>query len=143
VRNVQYEGVVAAASTAIHANTLLANKAPVAMTVPAEGATGLALTTMLVNGARHPNCAYRWMEWSLSPKVQGDVAAYTGANPVVPAACEGNELLGADGCRKNGSEHLDRVRFWRTPEARCTAHAGGCVPYARWADDYGALTRAK
>ena len=31
----------------------------------------------------HPNCAYMWMEWSLNPKLQGDLAAWFGAVPAV------------------------------------------------------------
>ena len=139
VQDFQNEGIVASGSWPFQANTLLANKAPVATTVPAEGATGWADTTMLAAGAKHPNCAYKWMEWSLSPKVQGDVAAWFGSNPVVPKACEGNELLGAEGCRNNGFENFDKIKFWRTPEAKCAAHVEGCVPYSRWVTDYVAV----
>ena len=96
-----------------------------ATTVPAEGATGWADTTMLATGAKHPNCAYKWMEWSISAKVQGDVAAWFGSNPVVPKACEGNELLGPDGCKTNGIENFDKIAFWRTPEAKCASNEQG------------------
>jgi putative spermidine/putrescine transport system substrate-binding protein len=137
------EGVVASGSWPFQANTLLANKSDIATVVPAEGATGSADTTMLAAGAPHPNCAYKWLEWSISPKVQGDVAASVGSNPVVPKACEGNELLGPDGCRKNGIEHLDKIKFWRTPEARCASNAEGCVPYSRWVADYAAIVDGK
>src|SRR5688572_25829702 len=143
VRDFQNEGIVASGSRAFQANTLAANKAPVATTVPQEGATGWADSTMLAAGARHPNCAYRWMEWSLSAKVQGDVAAWSGSNPVVPKACEANELLGAEGCRKNGIEHIDKIRFWRTPEATCKSSPEGCVPYSRWETEYAAITSAR
>jgi putative spermidine/putrescine transport system substrate-binding protein len=139
VQDFQNEGIVASGSWPFQANTLLANKAPVATTVPAEGATGWADTTMLAAGARHPNCAYKWMEWSISPKVQGDVAAWFGSNPVVPKACEGNELLGAEGCKNNGFENFDKIKFWRTPEAKCASHVEGCVPYNRWVTDYVAV----
>ena len=44
---------------------------PIASTVPAEGATGWADTTMLHAGAKHPNCAYKWLEWSISPEGAG------------------------------------------------------------------------
>jgi len=94
---------------------------------------------MLAAGAPHPNCAYKWMEWSISPKVQGDVAAWFGSNPVVPKACEGNELLGAEGCKTNGFENFDQIRFWRTPEATCKSSAEGCVPYNKWVTDYVAI----
>jgi putative spermidine/putrescine transport system substrate-binding protein len=88
--------------------------------------------------APHPNCAYMWLEHSLQPKVQGDVAAWFGSVPVVPAACTGNALLGDAGCKTNGSENFDRISFWRTPVADC---GGGktCVPYKDWASAYLAI----
>lgn len=57
-------------------------------------------STHLLTRARNPNCAYAWMEWSLSPKVQADIAAALDTIPVVPAACVGNELLGDDACKQ-------------------------------------------
>ncbi len=116
-------------------NTLVANKQPIASTIPSEGATGWADTTMLHAKAKHPNCAYQWMNWSLVPKVQGDVAAWLGSVPVVAAACLNNDLLGADGCRANGMDQFDRLHFWRTPGSSCNSQ-GRCVPYDRWASDY-------
>ena len=139
VQDFTTEGIVASGSWPFQANTLAMNKRPVATTVPQEGATGWADTTMLAAGARHPNCAYAWLEWSISPKVQGDVAAWFGSNPVVPAACQGNELLGPDGCKNNGIDNFDKIKFWRTPEAKCASHVEGCVPYSRWVTDYVAV----
>ena len=55
-------------------------------------------STHLLAKAKNINCAYAWMEWSLSPKVQADIAAALDTIPVVPAACVGNELLGDDAC---------------------------------------------
>lgn len=137
VQDFTTEGIVASGSWPFQANTLAANKQPVATTVPAEGATGWADTTMLAADAKHPNCAYKWMEWSLSPKVQGDVAAWFGSVPAVPAACTGNALLGDTGCATNGFDNFDKIHFWRTPEAACPQ--GTCVPYSRWATDYVAV----
>ena len=67
------EGVVASGSWPFQVNLLAAEKQPIASTIPEEGATGWADTTMLHADAANPNCAYMWMEHSLSPKVQGDV----------------------------------------------------------------------
>jgi putative spermidine/putrescine transport system substrate-binding protein len=106
--------------------------------VPVEGATGWADTTMLHANAKNPNCAYMWMEHSLSPKLQGDLAAWFGSNPSVPAACKGNKLLGDEGCATNGWNEFDRISFWKTPTAKC-ADPKGCVPYYRWVSDYIAI----
>ncbi len=139
VQDFQNEGIVASSSWPYQVNTALVNKAKIASTVPAEGATGWADTTMLAAGAKHPNCAYQWLEWSISSKVQGDVASWFGSVPVVPAACEGNELLGAEGCKTNGIDNFDKIEFWRTPETKCASHVEGCVPYSRWVTDYVAI----
>lgn len=135
------EGVVASSSWPYQVNTALATKPPmpIASTIPAEGATGWADTTMLHSKATHPNCAYKWLEWSISPKVQGDVAAWFGSVPVVTAACNGNDLLGAEGCKTNGVDKFDKIHFWRTPEAKCASQGDMCVPYSRWATDYVAI----
>ncbi len=137
VQDFTNEGIVASSSWPFQVNTLKANNRPIASVVPAEGATGWADTTMLHAQAPHPNCAYKWMEWSLNPKVQGDLAAWFGSVPAVPAACENNALLGPEGCKTNGFENFDRIWFWRTPEAPCAQ--GTCVPYSRWSTDYVAL----
>jgi hypothetical protein len=81
VQDFTNEGVVASGSWPFQVNTLVANKQPIASTVPEEGATGWADTTMLATDAKHPNCAYKWMEWSLNAKVQGDLASWFGSVP--------------------------------------------------------------
>jgi putative spermidine/putrescine transport system substrate-binding protein len=90
---------------------------------------------MLHAEAEHPNCAYLWLEHSLSPKVQGDLAAWFGSVPAVPAACSGNALLGEAGCATNGAADFDRIAFWRTPTAACGDGTRDCVPYYRWTTD--------
>jgi len=139
VQDMTNEGVVASSTWPFQVNTLIANKQPIASTVPVEGATGWADTTMMHASAKHPNCAYKWLEWSISGKVQGDVAAWFGSVPVVPTACARNVLLGADGCKTNGIDNFDKIKFWRTPEAKCASQNDACVPYSRWATDYVAV----
>jgi len=96
---------------------------------------------MLHSEAPHPNCAYLWMEHSLDPKVQGDLASWFGSVPSVPDACEGNELLGPDGCVTNGIENFDQIEFWKTPQSDCFAPDSGatCVPYQQWVTKYIAV----
>ncbi len=129
------EGVVASSSWPFQVNTLQADpkKLPIASTIPEEGATGWADTTMMHADAAHPNCAYLWMEHSLEAKLQGDLAAWFGSVPVVQAACKGNALLTDAGCDGNGMGNFEKIRFWRTPTAKCSS--GTCVPYYRWVSD--------
>jgi putative spermidine/putrescine transport system substrate-binding protein len=129
------EGVVASGSWPFQVNLMKAEKLPIASTFPEEGVTGWSDTTMLHAESAHPNCAYKWMEHSLSPKVQGDAAAWFGAVPSVPAACKGNELLTDEGCATNGFYNFEKISFWKTPVSKCESQ-GECVPYHRWVSDY-------
>jgi putative spermidine/putrescine transport system substrate-binding protein len=130
------EGVAVSGSWPFQVNLLVADKQPIASVFPQEGITGWADTTMLHAEAAHPNCAYMWMEHSLSPKVQGDVSAWFGTVPSVPAACKGNALLTDEGCKSNGYEDFAKIKFWKTPTSKCATQNDACVPYYRWVSDY-------
>ncbi|WP_417566756.1 ABC transporter substrate-binding protein [Marinobacter sp.] len=132
------EGVIASSAWPFQANILKAQGEPVATVIPKEGATGWADTTMMHSEAANPNCAYKWMEHSLNPKLQGDLASWFGSVPVVLEACKDNELLGENGCETNGLQNFERISFWRTPVSNCSDPAG-CVPYYRWVTDYIAI----
>ena len=133
------EGVAASSSWPFQVNLLQANGVPVASVIPVEGATGWADTTMMHIDAPHPNCAYMWLNHSLDPKLQGDLAAWFGSVPSVPSACEGNELLGESGCQTNGIDNFDQISFWKTPTADCFGAGGECVPYHEWVTNYVAV----
>ncbi len=132
------EGVAASSSWPFQVNLLQSKQKPIASVIPKEGATGWADTTMLHAEAPHPNCAYKWLEHSISAKTQGDLAAWFGSVPAVPDACQGNALLGEKGCATNGAGNFDKIHFWRTPVAGC---GGGrqCVPYHEWVTSYIAV----
>jgi len=129
------EGVVASGSWPFQVNILKSEGAPIASTIPEEGATGWADTTMMHVDAANPTCAYLWMEHTLSSNLQSDLAVWFGANPSVPAACtDGRGMLTAEICTENGFDDFDRIRFWTTPVSSCPQ--GDCVPYYRWVSDY-------
>jgi len=131
------EGMAASGTWPFQVNLLQADKVPVASTIPQEGATGWADTTMMHVDAANPNCAYLWMEHSLSSNLQSDLSVWFGANPAVPAACtDGRGMQTAEGCTKNGMDDFDKIRFWTTPVANCSQGEGMCVPYYRWVSDY-------
>jgi putative spermidine/putrescine transport system substrate-binding protein len=133
------EGVVASGSWQFQSNILKSKNRPIATVVPVEGATGWADSTMLHVDAKHPNCAYMWMEHSLNPKLQGDLSAWFGSVPAVPAACKGNKLLGDEGCARQGYNDFARISFWKTPTTQCTTQNNQCIPYHKWASDYIAV----
>lgn len=131
------EGVVASGSWPFQANLLKAAGLPIATTIPQEGATGWADTTMLHVNAANPNCAYMWFEHQLSSNLQSDLSVWFGAVPSVPAACaDGRGMQTQEGCDANGLADFDKIRFWTTPVANCTQGADTCVPYYRWVSDY-------
>ena len=133
------EGVVASGSWQFQANILKSKSRPIASVVPVEGATGWADSSMLHAEAKHPNCAYMWLEHSLNPKLQGDLSAWFGSVPAVPAACKGNKLLGDDGCARQGFDAFEKISFWKTPTAQCKTQNNQCVPYHKWVSDYIAV----
>ena len=133
------EGVVASSSWPFQVNLLQADGNPIASVIPSEGATGWADTTMMHINAPHPNCAYLWLEHSLDPKLQGDLAAWFGSVPAVPSACQGNALLTDTGCDTNGMDNFDKIWFWRTPTTACADGSQECVPYLEWVTNFIAV----
>ncbi|SDG04210.1 ABC transporter substrate-binding protein [Alloyangia pacifica] len=130
------EGMVASGSWPFQVNLLQADGVPVASVIPEEGATGWADTTMLHAEAEHPNCAYMWMEHTLSSNLQSDLSVWFGAVPSVPAACsDGSGMQTQEGCDANGLAQFDKIKFWKTPVANCESQ-DECVPYYRWVSDY-------
>jgi putative spermidine/putrescine transport system substrate-binding protein len=132
------EGVAASSAWGYQVNALKAEKQPIDSTIPVEGSTGWADTTMMHADAKHPNCAYKWMEWSLNTSLQSSLAEWFGSNPVVPAACKAKAPGGSDFCATNGFDRFEKVAFWKTPVSKC-ATQGTCVPYSRWTTDYIAI----
>ncbi|MDZ4093435.1 MAG: ABC transporter substrate-binding protein [Paracoccaceae bacterium] len=129
------EGVVASGSWPFQVNLLKGEGLPISSTIPSEGATGWADTTMMHVDAANPNCAYKWMEHTLASNLQSDLSVWFGSNPVVPAACSnGSGMQTAEGCTANGMDDFAKIRFWTTPTSKCAQ--GECVPYYRWVSDY-------
>jgi putative spermidine/putrescine transport system substrate-binding protein len=104
----------------------------VGLTLPRGGAPGEVDLWMLGARAPHPGCAYRWIRYASSARVQAQVARYFGATPVNGEACG---LLGKVACE---ALHVDapapflrKIAFRHTPVENC---GGGrrCVPFARW-----------
>jgi len=130
------EGMAASGSWPFQRNLLQSDGAPIASVIPQEGVTGWADTTMMHVDSANPNCAYLWMEHTLSSNLMSDLSVWFGANPAVPAACtDGRGMQTAEGCTKNGFDEFDRVSFWTTPVTRCESQ-DECVPYYRWVSDY-------
>ena len=66
------------------------------------------------------------------PKVQGDLAAWFGSVPVGAGRLQGQRA--ADRRRAattNGYENFDKIKFWRTPAAKCAAGRQAACPTPR------------
>lgn len=131
------EGVVASGAWPFQVNILQSQGAPIASTIPEEGATGWADTTMMHTDAENPNCAYLWMEHTLTSNLMSDLSVWFGANPAVLAACtDGRGMQTAEGCTKNGLDDFEKIKFWTTPISKCPSQNNECIPYYRWVSDY-------
>jgi len=75
---------------------------------PEEGVTGWADTTNDAHRSAASQCAYEWLEWSLNPKLQGDLAA---GSDRCGRACglEGHEAAHDEGCATNGFDNFDKI----------------------------------
>jgi putative spermidine/putrescine transport system substrate-binding protein len=117
-------------------NTLVAAGAKVADTVPSQGVTGWADTWMLATNAPHPNCAYKWMQWVTTPKVQAEEADYFGETPANQLACPIMDTIQKSSCaayHANAPEsYYQTIKFWKTPLAQCGNGKSDCVPFQQW-----------
>jgi putative spermidine/putrescine transport system substrate-binding protein len=130
-------GSTIGASWPYQLNTLKAAKVPVAAVIPKEGATGWSDTYMMSAKAKHPNCAYRWMQWITTPKVQAQQAIYFGETPVNKKACPWMDRLSKGSCAAysaNRPESYYRsIKFWKAPVADCGNGKKNCMDLRAWA----------
>jgi putative spermidine/putrescine transport system substrate-binding protein len=115
---------------------LLAAKAKVATVIPKEGATGWLDTWMLSSKAKHPNCAYKWMQYISTPKVQALQGVTWGETPVNKKACPYMEKLAKGSCAQyfaNAPESYYRsIKFWKTPITDCGNGQKNCMDLRAW-----------
>ncbi|MET7854322.1 ABC transporter substrate-binding protein [Streptomyces avermitilis] len=117
------------------ANLAADEGAKVKAVLPIEGATGWSDTWMLSSKAKHPNCAYKWMNWIISPKVNAEVAQYYGEAPSNIKACD--EISDSSFCdtyHATDEAYWKDIAFWTTPIEQCLDGRTDvkCVPYAKW-----------
>jgi putative spermidine/putrescine transport system substrate-binding protein len=124
--------------------TLQADKVPVKEIIPKEGATGWADTWMIAKKAKHPNCAYLWMKWVSTPKVQAQQALGFGETPANTKACPFMDKIQAGSCAKyhaNAPEaYFKSIKFWKTPVADCGNGKKDCIDYGQWQSAWTQIT---
>jgi putative spermidine/putrescine transport system substrate-binding protein len=117
---------------------LRADEVPVATAVPRGGAARSA-SWMLLSGARHPGCMYRWLDYILSGKANAASARYLHEAPSTRAACA---YMSCGAVHAGDEAWWSRLRFWRTPQKDCRDRRGAsCIDWFGWSDAW-ALIRA-
>src|SRR5215210_4050610 len=120
------------------ANVLAADKVKVATTLPKEGSTGWSDTWMISSKAKHPNCAYLWLDWIISPKANAQVAECFGEAPSNSKSC----ALTADKnhCKTfhaDDEAYFEKVWYWTTPQKDCLDSRGSvCKDYSEWVQSW-------
>lgn len=104
----------------------------IASAAPAQGTTGFTDFWLMNARAPHPNCMYQWLTWSITPRVQQEVAGWTGTAPVNPAACDG---LGRQVCgvfHVAEPAYLSKVAFAQIPSRDCGDGRHDCATWDEW-----------
>ena len=124
------------ASWPYQTNTLIADKAPVKDLVPKEGATGWLDTWMVSAHTKNLDCAYKWLAWVSTPKVQAEQAIYFGETPVNSKACSIMDTLSKGSCEQYHAnaplKYFKQIYFWKTPISDCGNGQKNCMDYTKW-----------
>jgi putative spermidine/putrescine transport system substrate-binding protein len=117
------------------ANLAQGEKAPVAVTLPKEGATGWSDTWMVAAKSPHKTCAYKFIDHMVSPKVNAQVAEYFGEAPANRKSCA--LTVAKDHCaifHANDETYFSKVYYWNTPITQCLDGRTDvkCTDYAQW-----------
>ncbi|MFF5970242.1 ABC transporter substrate-binding protein [Streptomyces sp. NPDC012769] len=126
---------VVGTSWQVIANLAKAEGAEVEVVLPKEGATGWSDTWMVSAKAKHPNCAYKWLDWIVSPKTNAQVAEYFGEAPANARSCaETADKAHCATFHATDEAYWKNVHFWTTPIEQCLDGRtdARCVPYAKW-----------
>ncbi|MEU5989518.1 ABC transporter substrate-binding protein [Spirillospora sp. NPDC047418] len=124
------------------ANLAESEKAPVEVALPKEGSTGWSDTWMVAAKAKHPDCAYKWLDWIVSPKANAQVAEWFGEAPANAKACrETSDKSFCDTFHATDENYFSKVHFWTTPIAQCLDGRTNvrCVDYSKWTQAWTAI----
>ena len=119
----------------IIANLAQADKAPVEAVLPSEGATGWSDTWMVATKSKHKTCAYKWMDWIISPKVNAEVAEWFGEAPSNRKSCaETSDKNFCTTFHADDEAYFDQVWYWTTPITQCLDGRTNvtCKDYGDW-----------
>jgi putative spermidine/putrescine transport system substrate-binding protein len=122
-------------------NLAVGNGAKVEAIKPAEGATGWSDTWMISSKAAHPNCMYMWMDWVISPEVNGQIAEWFGEAPANAKSCALTSKGFCDQYHAADEPYWDDVYYWTTATKECIDGRTDvdCVPYTEWVNAWNEL----
>jgi putative spermidine/putrescine transport system substrate-binding protein len=118
----------------IVANLAKAEGTKVDVVLPKEGATGWSDTWMIAAKAKNPNCAYKWMDYIISPKANAAAVEYFGEAPSNPKACEfTTDKNHCTTFHAGDEDYFSQIYYWTTPIKECIDGRGAiCTDYAQW-----------
>jgi len=108
---------------------------PVKAVLPKNGSTGWSDTWMVAAKAKHPNCAYLWANYVVSPKVNAQVAEYFGEAPANLKACQHtSDKSFCAGYHADDAAYANKIYYWSTPIKQCLDGRTNvrCTDYADW-----------
>jgi len=96
--------------------------------LPKEGVTGWSDSWMLAKNAKHPICAYKYMNYVTKPDVQAKVVGVTAYSPANVKTCE---VVGAERCKElhvRDEKYYNAIKYWKTPVSPTN--------YREWSDTF-------
>jgi putative spermidine/putrescine transport system substrate-binding protein len=94
--------------------------------LPKEGVTGWSDSWMISKKAKHPICAYKWMNYVTSPQTQAKVADVTAYSPANLKTCQ---VVGPKRCKElhiTDQKYYTTIKYWQTPVSPTN--------YRQWSD---------
>jgi putative spermidine/putrescine transport system substrate-binding protein len=109
---------------------------PVEAIKPSEGSTGWSDTWMINSKTQHINCAYKFINWIVSPQVNAEIASWFGEAPANSKACSQSpaDQANCDTFHAEEDSYWNDVWYWQTPEAKCVDGRTGvtCKDFGQW-----------
>ena len=104
-------------------------------TKPIEGTTGWVNSWMIANSTQSINCAYKWIDWMISPQTNALTSEWFGEAPINKDAC----ALTADKNHCAAFKALEDtfwedIYYWDYPRTRCLDGRTdiACIGYDDW-----------
>ena len=116
-------------------NTLNETNAVVRGIKPIEGTTGWTNNWMISNSTKSINCAYKWIDWAISPQTNAQIAEWFGEAPSNKNSC--SLMADKSHCAKFNAQDLDfwkDINYWQYPQTKCLDGRTEieCVGYQDW-----------